>query len=183
VPEARLQGPQLELLLKRLDDWRHQLNRRSDTYLAWGNSYRRLHLWLGLPTAALSAVAGISALAEYETLAFVIALLVTLLTALTTFLKPNDTFHKHFDDSRRCAKLAADSGALALRLRAYGDDGTAWETYEELRRRAGKFIDEMDAVPLRYGRRYDRKEAKEEAKEPRAQAKLEAQDLSHGIGP
>lgn len=60
--------------------------------------WTRVHFWLGIPSAALAAIAGASALAEFDSnnvVAGVLALVVAALTAISTFLNPNQRAGQH----------------------------------------------------------------------------------------
>jgi len=60
----------------------------------WSN----FHLWIGTPTAIMAALAGASALSRFDNhnlIAGVLAIIVTALIALTTFLNPNEKANSH----------------------------------------------------------------------------------------
>ncbi len=60
--------------------------------------WTRFHLMIGIPTAILSAVAGASALAQFDNhsiIAGFLAIVVTALTAVATFLNPNEKANSH----------------------------------------------------------------------------------------
>ena len=60
--------------------------------------WTRFHLMIGIPTAILSAVAGASALAQFDNhsiIAGFLAIVVTTLTAVATFLNPNEKANSH----------------------------------------------------------------------------------------
>ena len=62
--------------------------------LRWG----RVRLWLGVPTSILAAIAGVSALAQFDNhniVAGLLAILVAALTAVSTFLNPNEKANSH----------------------------------------------------------------------------------------
>lgn len=58
---------------------------------AWGN----LHLWLGIPAAVLAAIASGSAFAQDVVIAGSLALLASVLTAISTFLNPSEKSQMH----------------------------------------------------------------------------------------
>jgi len=60
-----------------------------------GNSWKGLHLWIGIPTAILSALASASAFGEENTAAGILSILVTSLIALATFLDPSGKQSAH----------------------------------------------------------------------------------------
>ena len=54
-----------------------------------------MHYWIGLPTAVLAAITGASAFKNNTALAGTLAIIVTALTALMTFLNPNKRSNEH----------------------------------------------------------------------------------------
>ena len=58
-------------------------------------AWSRAHYRLGIPTSVLAAVAGGSAIADNLTAAAIVGLVVTALSALSTFLNPSDRAHQH----------------------------------------------------------------------------------------
>src|SRR5437667_9358316 len=60
--------------------------------------WSRLHLLLGVPTATISAIAGVSALAQFDNHAIVagsLAIIVAALSGITTFLHPDGKATAH----------------------------------------------------------------------------------------
>jgi hypothetical protein len=55
-----------------------------------------MHLWLGVPSALLAAAAGISAIQSYPIAAAILAGCSALLTALLTFLSPEEMRNVHY---------------------------------------------------------------------------------------
>jgi hypothetical protein len=68
--------------------------------------WSRLHFWLGLPTAALAAVSGATALASQSTLAAVLALGATVLASVTAFLNATEKHKLHHAAGNEYSKLA-----------------------------------------------------------------------------
>lgn len=64
-------------------------------------TWNAVHLWLGLPTALIAGVSGVSALSHHTVIAGILALLVAGLTALTTFLNPSQRATNHHDFGNR----------------------------------------------------------------------------------
>lgn len=60
-----------------------------------GNRWSRYHLYIGLPAALISAIAGAAAFKNFPELAGGLALLVTALTTVLTFLKPSEHAEMH----------------------------------------------------------------------------------------
>lgn len=60
-----------------------------------GNRWGRYHLYIGLPAALISAIAGAAAFKNCPELAGGLALLVTALTTVLTFLKPSEHAEMH----------------------------------------------------------------------------------------
>jgi len=72
------------------------------------NKWRNIHLWLGLPTAVLAALSGVSALAQFDfhdILAAFLAILVTALASVITFLNPNEKASSHQDAGNKYNSL------------------------------------------------------------------------------
>lgn len=70
----------------------------------WGKVY----LWLGIPSAVLAAIAGVSALSTFDNsdvVAGVLALIVAALAAITTFLNPNERTNLHHASGTRFNSL------------------------------------------------------------------------------
>jgi len=60
----------------------------------WGN----IHLWLGIPAVILAAIAGASALSQFDNhniIAGILAIIVSALSAVATFLNPNEKANNH----------------------------------------------------------------------------------------
>lgn len=60
--------------------------------------WTNIHLWIGVPTAILAAIAGASALSQFNNhnvIAGILAIVVAALTAVTTFLNPNEKANIH----------------------------------------------------------------------------------------
>jgi hypothetical protein len=77
--------------------------------------WNRTHYTLGLPSAVLAAVAGTSALSNFDHSNFVagiLALLVAVLTGLTTWLNPHRTADLHRTASNAYLALGSRSGRL-----------------------------------------------------------------------
>jgi hypothetical protein len=64
-------------------------------------SWTSVHLLLGLPTALIAGVSGVSALSHHTLIAGILALLVAGLAALTTFLNPSQRATNHHDFGNR----------------------------------------------------------------------------------
>lgn len=103
-----------------------------DAAAAWS----RAHYRLGIPTSVLAAIAGGSAIADNLTAAAIVGLIVTALSALSTFLNPSDRAHRHhtagalFNEVRNQArvlrkidlKTTSHEEPLIERLRALGTE-------------------------------------------------------------
>jgi hypothetical protein len=76
----------------------------------WAN----VHLWLGLPTAALAAIASGSAFKEEVVIAGTLALLASILAAISTFLNPSERSQLHH-------QAGAKHVALRNRARMFRD--------------------------------------------------------------
>ena len=59
--------------------------------------WSQFHLWIGIPTAVLAAVAATSAFANRDMTAGVVSIVIAGLSALSTFLNPNEKAAAHFN--------------------------------------------------------------------------------------
>ena len=83
-------------------------------YSAKGHFYaaqfwESFHLWVGVPTSIIAAIAGTSALNEAHILAGVLAMLVAGLTAIITFVNPNEKANAHHTAGNAYNSLNNDS--------------------------------------------------------------------------
>jgi len=65
----------------------------SKSHFAAAHFWTNFHLWIGIPTAILAAIAGAIALAEFQhhnVVAGAISIIVAILTAVATFLNPKE---------------------------------------------------------------------------------------------
>lgn len=63
-----------------------------------GQFWVNIHLWIGVPAAILAAIAGASALSQFDyhnVIAGVLSIMVAALTAVATFLNPNEKANMH----------------------------------------------------------------------------------------
>lgn len=67
----------------------------------WSN----FHLWIGIPSVILAAIAGTTAFVNHTTIAGVIAICVTILTAISTFLDPKQRNNSHFSAANNYESL------------------------------------------------------------------------------
>lgn len=65
----------------------------------------KIHLWVGLPTAILAGVAGVTALSNYITLSACISIAVAAATAVMTFLNPTERAATHLDAGNKYNSL------------------------------------------------------------------------------
>lgn len=70
--------------------------------------WTNLHLWIGIPATILAAVAGASALSQFDNhqiIAGVLAILVVALSAVSTFINPNEKAVIHHNAGNRYNSL------------------------------------------------------------------------------
>lgn len=80
----------------------------SKGHLIAANFWRKCHLWLGIPSSILAAIAGGFALAKFESLAVlagILAIIVTALTTISTFLNPNEKANCHLNSGNQFNEL------------------------------------------------------------------------------
>lgn len=73
------------------EDTEHSFKAHYNAAVRWG----RAHLWIGLPSALIAAVAGAAAFKNLPELAGALALVSTALTTVLTFLKPSERAELH----------------------------------------------------------------------------------------
>ena len=70
----------------------------SKSHFVAANFWNNFHLWIGIPTIILAAIAGTIAFADFSyhnLIAGIISIIVTILTAVTTFLNPKENSKTH----------------------------------------------------------------------------------------
>lgn len=73
-----------------------------------GQRWTNIHLWIGIPTIALAAIAGASALSEFQfhsMVAAVLSIVVAALTAVATFVNPNERALAHKNAGNKYSSL------------------------------------------------------------------------------
>jgi hypothetical protein len=71
----------------------------SKGHFAAASFWSNFHLWFGIPIVVLAAIAGASALSRFDNSALVagiLSIIVTILSAVTTFLNPRERANSHF---------------------------------------------------------------------------------------
>jgi len=94
------------------------------------------HLYLGIPAATLSAIAGAAALAQFDNhsiIAGVLAIIVAALTGVTTFLNPNEKASAH-------QNVGNKYNALRNKARAFYNLDTLMEESEQ------KLVEQLKAL-------------------------------------
>lgn len=78
-------------------------------HLEAATTWRRVHLWLGVPAAVASALSALSVLTTTPAVTVTLSVIAAILTSLVTFLKP---------DAKASAHAASGNRYLAIRARA-----------------------------------------------------------------
>lgn len=104
------------------------------------SAWRGVYMALGVPTTALAAVAGASALADYKVLAAVLALLATVASALMNFLNPAAQVAEH-------GRATGRFRAIENRARVFWEITCASDVpVERLRHDLAQLIDDWSKV-------------------------------------
>lgn len=112
--------------------------------------WRGYHYWLGLPSVVLSAVAGGAFLKSEPMVAAALSVVVTVLTALMTFLKPADRAAAHKSSGDQYLSLRNDARVFRqIRLLHVCDDQAAIEGLDEFTKRRN----ELNTSSLPFARR------------------------------
>jgi hypothetical protein len=102
------------------------------------SAWRRIYFALGVPTTALAAVAGASALAHYRILAAVFALSAAVASALMTFTNPAGQVAEH-RKARSRYQAVANRARLLWEVSCVGETGT-----ESLRQELHELIEDWN---------------------------------------
>ena len=101
-----------------------------------GVRWSRYHLWLGLPSVILSALAGMAFFKDQPEIAGAMSSVVTVLTALMTFLQPSERASSHKSSGDQYLTLRNDARVLrTIKLDVACDDGAAIANLDEITKR------------------------------------------------
>ncbi|MFZ5520704.1 MAG: SLATT domain-containing protein [Pseudomonadota bacterium] len=115
-----------------------------------GDRWRNYHYWLGLPSVVLSAIAGAAFLKSEPEWAAAVSLVVTVLTALMTFLKPSERASSHKASGDQYLALRNDARVFRqIRLLHVCDDQAAIDGLDEFTKRRN----ELNTSSLPFARR------------------------------
>src|SRR5260370_33515488 len=107
------------------------------------NGWKNFHIFLGIPTVICSAVAGASAFSQFDnhtTIAGILAILAATLTAVSTFLNPNEQASAHQNVGNRY-------NALRNRARTfYAMDALVETSDQELVKQVKELIKQRDEL-------------------------------------
>jgi hypothetical protein len=90
--------------------------------------WTNLHLWIGIPVTIMAAIAGASALSQFDNhqiVAGILAILVAALSAVSTFINPNEKATIHHNAGNRY-------NSLKNRARIFGEIDVDLESDEDL---------------------------------------------------
>ena len=101
-----------------------------------GVRWSSYHLWLGVPAVILSALAGTAFFKDEPEIAGAMASIVTILTALMTFLKPSERASSHKSSGDQYLTLRNDARVLrTIKLDVACDDAAAVANLDEITKR------------------------------------------------
>ncbi|HEX8556181.1 MAG TPA: SLATT domain-containing protein [Sphingomonas sp.] len=101
-----------------------------------GVRWSRYHLWLGVPSVILSALAGTAFFKGQPEIAGAMSSVVTILTALMTFLKPSERASSHKSSGDQYLTLRNDARVLrTIKLDVACDDTAAVANLDEITKR------------------------------------------------
>ena len=107
------------------------------------NGWKNFHIFLGIPTVICSAVAGASAFSQFDnhnTIAGVLAILAAALTAVSTFLNPNEQANAHQNVGNRYNALRNRSRTF------YTMDAWVEASDQELMKQVKELIKQRDEL-------------------------------------
>lgn len=101
-----------------------------------GVRWSRYHLWLGVPSVILSALAGTAFFKDQADIAGIMSTIVAILTALMTFLKPSERASSHKSSGDQYLTLRNDARVLRIiKLDVACDDAAAVANLDEITKR------------------------------------------------
>lgn len=146
------------------EDCEHSAKRHFNASGRW----ETYNLWLGIPTAILTAIASVSAFNEYPNFAGYLALIASALTAVLTFLKPSERSQKHQTVGNQY--LALRNKTRLFRTLSADNSEKAVSTLKEF----SELRDELNQTPLKTIRE-DYEVAKKDIDEGRAKYQVDGE--------
>ncbi len=113
--------------------------------------WTNFHLWIGVPTAILAAIAGASALSQFDNhniIAGILAIIVTALTAVTTFLNPNEKANSHRNAGNKYNSLR-NKARIFYEIDSYREDSDqeATKQLKELAKQRDELTHNSPQIP------------------------------------
>lgn len=110
----------------------------------WAN----FHLFIGIPTVILAAIAGITAFVENNVLAGILAIIVAVFTAVTTFLNPKERANNHLSAGNNYDSLLTKTRIFwTINCRGENSKQVLSEKLKDLSERRDKLNRESPQVP------------------------------------
>jgi len=109
--------------------------------------WERWHYWIGIPAAILAAASGVSALKDSPILAAILAFLVAVLTALTTFLNPRERANQQQAAGNAYKSLQNDARIFAEVECAAPASTSLRETLSALNSRRNELNEKSPLIP------------------------------------
>ena len=117
----------------------------SKTQFEAADSWRKIHLWLGIPATIAAAIAGAAALSQFDNhniIAGVLAIIVAALSAVATFLNPNEKATCHYNAGNKY-------NSVKRRVRIFREvDCAGNNSIEDLNKKLDEFGKEKDDLSL-----------------------------------
>jgi len=112
----------------------------SKSHFVEARFWENLHLWIGIPTVILAGVTGTLAFADVKLLAGILAMVLVVLTSITTFLNPKEQGNSHLT-------AANNYDALMTKIRIFWSiDCWSEESDDLLTDRLRRFCEERDKL-------------------------------------
>lgn len=123
----------------------------SKSHFYAGQRWSNLHLWIGIPAAVLAAIAGASALSEFQyhsEIAGVLSIIVAALTAVATFVNPSERAITHKNAGNRYNSLRNRSRIFySIELLSDHDLSNLSEQIKELDEQRNELNEESPQIP------------------------------------
>jgi len=123
----------------------------SKSHFYAGQRWTNVHLWLGIPAAILAAIAGASALSEFQShnmVAGILSIVVAALIAVATFVNPNERAITHKNAGNKYNSLRNRARIFyAIELPVENDPNKSAEKLKSLDDQRSKLNEESPQIP------------------------------------
>ena len=135
IEERVVSKPRTEVIKEAKRLYENCLN-TSKSHFVEARFWQNLHIWIGVPSVILAGVAGTLAFADVKMIAGILAMVIVVLTSITTFLNPKEQANTHHTAANNydslmtklriflsiCCWGEESDESLTARLRSYSEE-------------------------------------------------------------